>query len=204
MLLRFFIGFILCIFCSTPLHAQKNKTVNTLADHFNSPFKKKEKTKLSSPFSTKKSHKQKRNLLPSMYAVVVKKAAEHNQLPSFFNRKIQREKERTQSLDHFSQKTNKRKRTSTLDPFSTEKTSIKRSEDDLTYNAKPKKIRRKNFVGEKRRLFNRDPNKKKKSKRKFQPKDPFGRKQKETPNSAPRGEKDLFGNGVLPKMKDFR
>jgi hypothetical protein len=201
---RFVILFFLSVFVSTQLFAQKNKRGNSLADHFNSPSKKKEKTKLSSPFSSKKKPKQKRNLLPSMYAVAIKKTAEYNQLPSFFKSRIQKEKERTQSLDHFSRKTNKRETTSSTDHFNSEKKRIKRSEVDLTYNAKSKKIRRKNFVGERRRLFDQDPNKKKNSKRKFQPKDPFGRKQKDNPNSAPRGEKDLFGNGVLPKMKDFR
>jgi len=201
---RFVILYFLSVFVSTQLFAQKNKRENTLADHFNSQSKKKEKTKLTSPFSTKKRTKQKRNLLPSMYAAAIKKTAEHNQLPSFFKTRIQKEKERTQSLDHFSRKTSKRETTKSADHFKSNKTKIKRSEDDLTYSAKPKQIRRKNFIGERRRFFNLDPNKKKKSKRKFQPKDPFGRKQKDNPNSAPRGEKDLFGNGVLPKMKDFR
>jgi hypothetical protein len=93
-----------------------------------------------------------------------------------------------------------------LDHFARPNKSTERGENDLAYRAKPRNIRRKNFNGERRRLFNHDPNKKKKKRSwfKFKAKDPFGRKKNDNPNSAPRGESDLFNNGVLPKMKDFR
>lgn len=128
------------------------------------------------------------------------------QLADHFS-KPKAEKQKSRLNSPFSSEKQKRKeRQKPRDHFSREKKKLKRSEDDLTYRAKPRKIRRKNFNGERKRFFNNDPNKRKKKRSlfRFKAKDPFGRKKKDTPNNSPRREGDLFNNGVLPKMKDFR
>lgn len=183
---------------------KKNDNKDNLADHFKKSPKATNKERLTSPFSSKKNKQKERKLLPSFYATVIKKAAEHNQLPSYFNKKLQKEKERTQQPDFFSKPSQKNERVDSKDHFSKQKSEIKRSEDDLSYKAKPRKVFRKNFVGERRFYFKKDPNKKKTKRFKFKSKDPFGKRKKDEQQSVPRGEKDLFGNGVLPKMKDMR
>lgn len=119
-----------------------------------------------------------------------KNSKEKQRLSSPFSSEKQKKKARLRSKDHFAR----------------EKKTVKRGEDDLAYRAKPRKVRRKNFDGERRRFFNQDPNKTKKKRPlfRFKAKDPFGRRKKDSPNSTPRGESDLFDSGVLPKMKDFR
>ena len=90
-------------------------------------------------------------------------------------------------------------------------TAVLRSttQKDLQSKGARKKFWRKNMTGERFRLFNIDPNKTKKSKRatrkKKHKKDPFGRNSRKMHRAQmPKGEGDLFPNGVLPKMEDFR
>ncbi len=147
-----------------------------LSDHFNKPLRNKTMALLSSPFSVEKG-----------------KANERQEIPGGFLRPAPKSKKRG-------------RKPSISDPFSRGYEPKERTEDDLVVKTFPKVRKRQNFVGERFRLFSRDPNKKKRKKqRKLKNRDPFGRKDKEMDQrQSPRGQKDLFQNGVLPKMKDDR
>lgn len=192
-----------------------------------SAFSKKEKPEkrglLSSPFARKeRTKREKKNpFLPDFYAKAVDQLAERSQLPSFFNSALEKEKQRTQQPDFFSKGIFKTKRTEPGDYFSKSVFGKKRgiqadhfssgvsekehSEDDLTSGKVMKKKVGNRFIGERFRLFTRDPNQKKKPKKSKKKRDPFGKKKRDLDNpQSPRNEMDLFPGGVLPKMKDMR
>lgn len=112
--------------------------------------------------------------------------------------------------DHFTAKESTTKGGNTLDHFIAVRVDIKRRESDLTNKARPKKTLRKNFVGQKYRIINRDPNKSKAKTKvikrsKNVNKDPFGRNSRKVNQpQGPKGENGLFQGGVLPKMEDLR
>lgn len=200
--------------------AQRKKT----EDPFSRPERKKENRPAENPFAGKtKRIKPKKGSLPDFYARAVQLATDHNQLPSFFSTRLKREKERTQHpdyfsrsaekkeryalADHFSHPSSNKKRGAAPDHFSSASVEKKHTEDELYSKGASRHIYRKNFIGERFRLFNIDPNRKKKKQQRKQHKkrDPFGRdRRKMDQPQLPRGESGLFPGGVLPRMDDPR
>ncbi len=135
-------------------------------------------------------------------------------------------KERGALADHFGSERNTKERRALADHFSTPgasrgerkaspdhfKAGVKEKEHkekDLYNRGARRKVLRKNFLGERFRLFNLDPNKSRKSRQKVRQKkrkkDPFSRNSiKMNRPQYPRGENGLFENGVAPKMDDPR
>lgn len=172
-------------------------------------------------FSKKLKKPKARSLLPDFYGKAIKQLAERSQLPSFFNQAILKEKARTEQPDfftkgifhtkraeqndHFSAPRKARDKDAQADHFAGEVNDRQHRDEDLYSKGSTRKIWRKNFIGERFRLFNRDPNKRKQKNPSKKDNDPFGRdpREKEAPQN-PRGEMDLFQGGVMPKMKDLR
>jgi len=194
-----------------------------LSDFFGKKLKTKERALLKSAFAKKErgNPKKKNPLLPDFYAKTLEKITERSQLPSFFNKALEKEKARTQQPDFFSKGIFKAKRSEPGDFFSKSSTSKKRgfqsdhfssgvsekehSEDDITSGRVTKKRVGNRFIGERFRIFSRDPNKKSKPKKSKKKRDPFGKKKRDLDRAQqPRNESDLFPGGVLPKMKDMR
>ena len=173
-----------------------------LSDFFGKKVKTKERALLKSAFAKKErgNSKKKNHLLPDFYAKTVEKITERSQLPSFFNKALEKEKARTQQPDFFSKSSNSKKRGFQSDHFSSGVSDKEHSEDDITSGRVTKKRVGSRVIGERFRIFSRDPNKKSKKKR-----DPFGKKKRDLDRAQqPRNESDLFPGGVLPKMKDMR
>ena len=134
---------------------------------------------------------------------------EYRDLRDHFGVKVGKAQKRELQSDHFGVKVGKSKdRKEMSDHFSTGGKAKEHSEDDVAVSFKKKKSWRQNFIGERFRIFSRDPNHKKKKavkKEKRKRRDHFGRKKRDLDQpQSPRGQNDLFQGGVLPKMKDLR
>ncbi len=163
-----------------------------------------------------------RNQLPSFFNKAIQREKERTLQPDFFQsgiftkeRTMQadhfkgrvKERERGMQSDHFSNAVSNKERGLQPDHFGSAAGGSRRSDEELQMNARSKRLWRKNFIGERFRLFNKEPNKKqKREKRKSSKKrDPFGRDARDMDApQAPKNEMDLFNGGVLPKMKDLR
>jgi hypothetical protein len=163
-----------------------------------------------------------RNQLPSFFNRAIQREKERTQQPDFFQKGIFN-KERSMQADHFLSRVIGRKRGMQSDHFSSAisqkergqqpdhfgsaGSSERRSDAELEMSARKKRLWRKNFIGERFRLFNKKPNQKQERKKRKAAKkrDPFGKDAREmdTPQS-PKNQMDLFNGGVLPKMKDLR
>lgn len=111
--------------------------------------------------------------------------------------------------DHYAKPTEKRERGANPDHFGSKSIVKEHKEKDLYNRGARRKVLRKNFLGERFRLFNLDPNKSRKSRQKVRQKkrkkDPFSRNSRKMNRPQyPRGENGLFENGVAPKMDDPR
>ena len=194
-----------------------------LSDFFGKKVETKERTLLKNAFAKKERRNPKKQnpAPPNFYVNSVGKIVERSQLPSFFNGALEREKERSQQPDFFSKGMFKTKRSEPGDFFSKSSNSKKRgfqsdhfssrvsdkehSEDDITISGVTKKRVGNRFIGERFRIFSRDPNKQSKAKKPKKARDPFGKKKRDLDRAQqPRNESDLFPSGVLPKMKDMR
>ncbi|NQV51529.1 MAG: hypothetical protein HQ500_00005 [Flavobacteriales bacterium] len=164
------------------------------------------------------------NQLPSFFSKAIKKERERTAQPDFFGRKggkVKRELltdhfgkkdtdiKRKEPKDHFGSATPKEgQRKEPKDHFASKGKGNEASEDDVEVSFDKKRFLKKNFIGERFKLFSRDPNQKKKKavkKEKRKHRDHFGRDaRKQNRAQNPRGEMDLFDGGVMPKMKDMR
>ena len=190
-----------------------------------SPRKKKEKNPFLPDFYAKAvAELANRNQLPSFFNKAIQKEKERTLQPDFFNSGIF-SKERTLQADHFRSKVSNKERKAISDHFATSDSKKKQregqpdyfgsavrgkrlSDEELEHNARGKKNSRKNFIGERLRLFNTDPNRKGRKegkKRERKRRDPFGRDARESEQPQnPKNQMDLFDGSVLPKMKDLR
>jgi len=179
---------------------------SNLPDHFSKGGSKKERLEMPDHFS-KSGTKKARASMPDFFSSG-NENRERESMPDFFS-KSQGSTERGLLQDHFGSETSEKKRALLTDHYSATNKKTEHSEKDLQSKGARKKFWRKNMTGERFRLFNIDPNKTKKSKRatrkKKHKKDPFGRNSRKMHRAQmPKGEGDLFPNGVLPKMEDFR
>lgn len=179
---------------------------------------------IKSPFSSKSHKKESRQRLESPFSSKISKVIERSSLSDHFTR-IKEDKPRAALADafthsstsnkplalqdYFSSSKKESKSADLQDHFSNVKKEVTHREEDLHSKGAQRKVFRKNFIGERFRLFNKDPNStrsKRKSLRKHRKKkDPFSRNsRKHNQPQSPRGEGDLFPNGVLPKMDDPR
>ena len=204
----------------------KSKDREELGSAFSKQTKqKKEKDAFLPDFYAKAVKKlDERNQLPSFFATAIKKERERTAQPDFFGRKggkVKRELlsdhfgkkdadiKRKEPKDHFGVASKKEgKRKESKDHFASKGKSNEASEDDVDVSFDKKRFLKENFIGERFKLFSRDPNQKKKKavkneRRKHR--DHFGRDaRKQNRPQNPRGEMDLFDGGVMPKMKDIR
>jgi hypothetical protein len=192
---------------------------------FNTKSEQKQYSDLGSYFSKAISLNKGEEMLPDFFGKALGKRPERAALPSSFSKEVEKDRRRSIQADFFTGSIRKTTRGEQLDHFAVEvRKSGKRgfqadhfnakskdrapSEKDLEVKARRKLIYPKNFVGERFRLINRDPNaNKRKTQKKIKRKerDPFSRARNgQTPTQTPRGEMDLFQGGVLPKMKDLR
>jgi hypothetical protein len=200
-------------------------TSKELSDHFlKAPSSLNSKKEPASSFSIRNKTRNSSHPMPDHFTRGKQRQKRANEIDHFQNTKLELNKEvisdhftferekssKHSESDHFTAKESITKAVKSRDHFSAERVDIKRRESDLTNNARPKKTLRKNFVGQKYRIINRDPNKSKAKTKaikrsKNKSKDPFGRNsRKVNQTQGPKGENGLFQGGVLPKMEDLR
>ncbi|GAB4376466.1 MAG: hypothetical protein Kow0075_03620 [Salibacteraceae bacterium] len=147
-----------------------------------------------------------RKELPDFYKIQFVNNDNRALLPSYFSsRYAQKKKPDQQGRDHFSSERKKIERAALSDHFAHTVSNKEHREADLYSKGRTKKVLRKNFIGERFRIFDRDPNRKSKRKKgvskRERKRDPFARKRKNLDQpQMPKGENGLFPNGVLPKL----
>lgn len=216
--------FILSISLCINLYGCSSDDKSRLPDAFSSNIKSRTNKELSTHFTTKAKKPKQKQALKSPFSKKVTKAIERSDLRDHFTKpsstkpistlsdaflRTSEKKERAALQDHFT--TNKKQgvRANLDDHFASNKKNIVHKESDLHSKGAQRKLFRKNFQGERFRLFNKDPNssrgKRKAFRNKSRKKDPFSRNKRklDTPQ-GPKGEGDLFPNGVMPKMDDPR
>lgn len=143
-----------------------------------------------------------RHYLSSYFTITKNQNPDYRLLQSYFKKNKQQENKRSEEPDFYLKQTDERKARFQQDAFIATKKSKKHSEKEVTNSFKHKKIKRKKFIGEPPSIISKRPRKainrlKKQS-------DTFGVTRKNQRANTPRGEKDLFESGVLPKMSDTR
>lgn len=212
-------------FTTKQSNRQSTSTQRELSDHFQKSFSASDsKKEPASAFSIRTRASNSTKSIPDHFIREQQSQKKSQEIDHFQNTKLELNKatlndhftyEKVRSSkrsenDHFAKKENNKKGGMTPDHFSAEHLEIKRRESDLSNRARPKKSLRKNFVGQKYRIINSDPNKSKAKTKaikrsKNKNKDPFGRNsQKVNQPQGPKGENGLFQGGVLPKMEDLR
>lgn len=162
------------------------------------------------------------NQLPSFFSKAIEREKERTTQPDFFGKpliarksstlddhfgKPIKSKEFKEQNDFFNAPSKQKDKELEADYFQHGKKGARRSEKELTMKSPQRKRWRKNFIGEKWRIFNSDPNnkKQKEAKKSNKTRDPFGRDgRKMDQPQAPKNQMDLFDGGVMPKMKDLR
>jgi hypothetical protein len=162
------------------------------------------------------------NQLPSFFSKAIEREKDRTSQPDFFGKpfvsrssteqpdhfgKPLKNKSLKEQNDFFGASVGQKQRKLQDDYFQQSKKDKRHSDQELTQRSDQRRYWRKNFIGEKWRIFDTDPNKKnrKETSKSNKTRDPFGRdaRKMEEPQ-APRNQMDLFDGGVMPKMKDLR
>jgi hypothetical protein len=185
---------------------KSNHERGELADHFTKTNSNKNRESLADHFGTADDQRERLDS-PDHFAQDNHKG-QQNELADHFSKSSSKKGHEPLS-DHFSSKRSDQERSEFTDHFAAKKSNKEHTDKELYSKGSQRKIWRKNFVGQKFALFNKDPNASRK-KRVAQRKknftwDPFGsKKRKANQPQMPRGEGDLFPRGVGPRLEDLR
>lgn len=162
------------------------------------------------------------NQLPSFFSKAIEREKARTTQPDFFGKpffskssteqpdhfgKPLKNKSLEEQNDFFGSSISRNQRKLQEDYFQQSKKGKRQSDQELTQRSDQRRYWRKNFIGEKWRIFDTDPNKNKRkaTTKRNKTKDPFGRDARRMDEpQAPKNQMDLFDGGVMPKMKDLR